>query len=170
MAQTPTWILSLSYWLHMLATVTSVGGLAALVLIVLPITRRSMENEVYTKLVRSFTTRLIPIGWLSLAVLVVTGLIQMSANENYLGFLAIENPWAVAILLKHVVFGVVLLLVFYQAWSLNPALERAELKKRHGGEEDPEEEKLQRRGERLITLNLILGIAILLLTALARIS
>ena len=169
MAETPTWVLSLSYWLHMLATVTSVGSLVALVLIALPITRRTMEKEVYKKFVRSVTARLIPIGWLSLAVFIVTGLIQLSANENYHGFLAIENPWAVAILLKHIIFGIVLLLVFYLAWSLNPALERAALKRRHGSE-DPDEEKLQRRGERLITLTLILGVVILLLTALARTS
>jgi uncharacterized membrane protein len=153
----------------MLATVISVGGLATLALFVLPITRRSLEKETYTKLVRAVTTRLIPIGWLSLATLVVTGLIQMSVNENYLGFLAIQNPWAVAILLKHIAFGSVLLLVFYQTWNLNPALERAELRRRHG-EEVLHEEKLLQRGERLITLNLILGVIILLLTAVARIS
>jgi len=169
MTETPTWVLSLSYWLHMLATVTSVGGLAALVLIVLPITRHALEKEAYTKLMRSVTKRFIPIGWFSLAVLVVTGLIQLSANQNYHGFLAIENAWAVAILLKHIAFGIVLLLVFYLTWNLNPALERAALK-RHHGEEDPEEDKLQRREKRLITLALILGVIILLLTALARIS
>jgi uncharacterized membrane protein len=169
MAETPIWVLSLSYWLHMLATVISVGGLATLALIVLPITRRSLEKEAYAKLVRAITTRLIPIGWFSLAMLVVTGLIQMSANENYLGFLAIQNSWAVSILLKHIVFGSVLLLVFYQAWNLNPALERAELRRRHG-EEDPQADKLLQRGERLITLNLLLGVIILLLTAVARIS
>jgi uncharacterized membrane protein len=169
MAETPIWVLSLSYWLHMLATVISVGGLATLALIVLPITRRSLEKEAYAKLVRAITTRLIPIGWFSLAMLVVTGLIQMSANENYLGFLAIQNSWAVAILLKHIVFGSVLLLIFYQTWNLNPALERAELRRRHG-EEDPDEEKLLQRGEQLISLNLILGVIILLLTAVARIS
>lgn len=153
----------------MLATVTSVGGLATLVLIVLPVTRRSLDKEVYAKIIQSVTRRLIPFGWLSLALLVVTGLIQLSANENYLGFLAIENAWAVAILLKHIAFGIVLLLVFYLTWNLYPALERAALKRRHG-EEDPHEDKLQRRGERLIILTLILGVVILLLTALARIS
>jgi uncharacterized membrane protein len=169
MEQTPDWVLSLSYWLHMLATVTSVGGLATLALIIFPITRRSLEEAAYAKLVRTIIKRFIPIGWLSIAVLIATGLIQLSANENYIGFLAIENPWAIAILLKHIVFGLVLLLVFYLAWNLSPALERAALRKRHG-KEAPEEEKLQRRGEQLITINLILGIIILLLTAIARIS
>ena len=153
----------------MLATVTSVGGLATLAIIILPITKRNLDEETYSKLILAVTTKLVPIGWISVALLIATGLIQMSANENYLGFLAIENPWAVALLLKHIVFGIVLLLVFYQAWNLNPAIERAALKKHHGGAA-PDEDKLQRRGERLITLNLILGVVILLLTAIARIS
>jgi uncharacterized membrane protein len=40
---TPFWALSLAYWLHMVATVAWIGGLVALVILVLPVARRIMD-------------------------------------------------------------------------------------------------------------------------------
>src|SRR5436190_9397084 len=37
-----------------------------------------------------------PLAWISLAVLVASGLTQMSASKNYQGLLRIANPWAAA--------------------------------------------------------------------------
>lgn len=38
----PAWALALSFWLHLLATVAWIGGLAAIALLVLPSARRSL--------------------------------------------------------------------------------------------------------------------------------
>ena len=53
MHDTPEWALTLSFWLHMLATVSWVGGLAVLSLFVFPIARRSLEAEAFSKFVRA---------------------------------------------------------------------------------------------------------------------
>src|SRR3990172_11222963 len=102
--ETPTWALSMAYWLHMLATVVWLGGLAALILFVLPTARRNLEAQAYSRLVEKAQRRLDPLAWLSVVVLVGTGLFQMSASPNYEGYLAIRNRWAAAILIKHLVF------------------------------------------------------------------
>jgi uncharacterized membrane protein len=48
---TPAWALALSYWLHMLATVLWIGSLSALVVLVLPAARSSLDATGYATLV-----------------------------------------------------------------------------------------------------------------------
>jgi uncharacterized membrane protein len=163
----PTWGLSLAYWLHMLATVAWIGGLAAVVLLVLPTARKSLDPSGYAAFLENLHRRFDPIAWLSLAVLVGTGLFQMSASANYKGFLAISNLWAAAILTKHLVFLVMTGLSAYLTWGVLPALRRIALLKAHG-RDAPGLESLQRREALLLRLNFILGILVLGLTAIAR--
>lgn len=162
-------ILALIYWLHMLATVIWIGGLAAVVLLVLPAARRSLAGEGYAALLKQINVRLQRAGGLCLLVLAGTGMFQMSANPNYQGFLAVDNPWALAILLKHIAIGPLVLLAGYMTWGLMPRLERLALL-RHAGQpvDSAEEERLRRREERLLQVSLILSFVVLALTAWAR--
>ena len=166
---TPEWALLLSFWLHMLATVLWLGGLAAVALLVLPGMRRSLEPAAFADWLRATNRRLDSIGWLSLALLTATGLIQMSANSNYNGLLAINNNWALAICLKHIAFGGMVAVSAYLTWGLSPALERAALLRAKGNDAG-EEARLLARLQRLIGLNLLLGAIVLAFTALARIA
>ncbi len=165
----PFWALSLVYWLHMLATVVWIGGLAAVVLLVLPAARRSLDASGYAALLAVIQRRLDPLGWICLLLLVGTGLFQMSANPNYQGFLAISNRWAAAILVKHLVFFVMVGVSAYLTWGLLPRLGRVALRQSRGLEA-PEAEQLQRRETSLMRLNLVLGVLVLALTAIARVS
>ena len=166
---TPYWALSLAYWLHMLATVAWIGGLVALVILVLPAARRSLEAEPYARFLEQLQRRLDPLGWLSLAVLLATGLFQMSANPNYDGFLTISNRWAVSMLVKHILFVGMIGVSAYLTWGVLPSLRRIALM-RVKGVDAQAAEKLQNRETLLLRINLILGILILGLTALARAS
>ena len=165
----PFWALSLVYWLHMLATVAWIGGLAAMVLLVLPAARRSLDAFAYAALLAAIQRRIDPLGWISLLVLVGTGLFQMSASPNYQGFMAISNRWAAAILVKHLVFFVMVGVSAYLTWGLLPRLGRVALRQSRGLEA-PEAEQLQRRETSLMRLNLVLGAVVLALTAIARAS
>jgi uncharacterized membrane protein len=174
--------LSLTYWLHMLATVVWLGGLAALSILVLPSARGQLETGAYSRLLEGIQRRLDPLGWLCLAVLVGTGLFQMSANPNYQGFLAINNRWALAILTKHVVLFTMTASSAYLTWGVLPALRRTALRQARllAADSRPQEsaaiaasaelQRLQSREALLLRLNLLLGVVILALTALARAS
>lgn len=166
---TPLWALSLAYWLHMLATVAWIGGLAALVVLVLPVARRVLEADSYAVFLEQVQRRLDPLGWLSLAVLLATGLFQLSSNPNYEGFLSISNRWAVAILIKHILFFGMIGVSAYLTWGILPALQRITLMRAKGIEAE-DADKLQKRETLLLRINLILGILILGLTSLARAS
>lgn len=166
---TPDWALTLIYWTHMTATVIWIGGLTVLLLIILPLIRKTIPTENQVIILEQIQKRFDPISWLCLLLLVATGMFQMSANSNYEGLLAINNRWAVALLIKHVVFMIMIVVNSVITWVVLPKLRNVALKRRKG---IPalEEEKLKGQETFLLGLNFVLGIMVLGLTALARIS
>ena len=110
------------------------------------------------------------ISWISLAILIGTGMVQLGANPNYTGFLGIDNNWAIAILLKHIAFGGILLLSSYQTWGLAPAIERLALLQAKGKADPNAQAALRKRESRILQINTILSVIVLFFTALARIS
>jgi uncharacterized membrane protein len=164
----PQAALALIYWLHMLATVAWVGSLASLALLVAPIARKVLDAGARAAFLGQMQQRLQNLGWLSLGVLAVTGMFQMSANPNYQGFLAIANPWAVAILSKHLAIGAIVLVNLYLAFALTPARRRAELRQSRGAGEAGMLERLLHREQLLVWVNLGLSGLVLALTAIAR--
>ena len=169
MSNIPLWALTIAYWLHMLATTVWIGGIATLVLLVLPVAKEKLAPLDYASLLESLKRRLDPLAWLSLAVLLGTGMFQMSASPNYEGFLAITNTWSKAIMVKHVLFLVVIAVSVYLTWFLIPTQRRQALL-RAKGKDTPEAERIENRDIWLQRVNLILAILILALTALARAS
>lgn len=163
------WALSLVYWLHMLATIVWIGSLAGLTILFIPAARETLDSKTYAKILASIQRRLDPLGWISLVVLVGTGMFQMSASPNYQGFLFLNNDWAVAILLKHIAFAVMIGISAYLTWGLLPKLGRAALRQAQG-QDASEGGRLLQQDIFLLRLNLILGVVVLALTALARAS
>jgi putative copper export protein len=87
----------------------------------------------------------------------------MSGNPNYEGLFAFSNPWSRAILVKHIAVGLMILVAAYQTWVLNPRLSRLALK-----QEAAASDQVTHEISRLSRLNLIFGVFVLGLTALAR--
>jgi uncharacterized membrane protein len=164
-----TWVLALSYWLHMLATIVWVGGLALMALVVWPGARAVLgPGPQLADLLSRLQRRFNPWAWGSLAVLIFTGLTQMAGNDNYDGLLRLTNSWAVAILLKHIAIGGMVAIGVYQQWSVQPALVRLATLQAHG-RAAPGLNDLRRRELRLTRLNLACGVLVLAFTAVARV-
>ena len=155
-------MLALAYWLHMAATVVWIGGLTFQTIILAPTLEGSPD------LLERLRRRFDPLAWLSLAVLVGTGLIQMSASPNYTGLLSIRNGWSAAILAKHLVIGLMLALASIQTWWIQPRLARLVLIAARTPQEPAEVHVLRRRQFRLLRLQTILSVFVLALTAAAR--
>ena len=165
----PDFGLALAYWLHIIATVTWIGGLIALSVLVIPAARRTLQPGDYAALLDRLQAGLQRIGWLSLAVLIVTGMFQMSAQPAYEGFLAISNAWAVAILIKHIMVGFMVLTGAYLTWGIMPSLRRMALLRAVGQNLDAAKDLVLHKRESLVlTINIVLSIVVLLLTAIAR--
>jgi uncharacterized membrane protein len=166
----PNWLLVIAYWLHMLATVTWIGGLVTLSWLVVPAARRSLDAPSYHALLERLQNRLQSVGWFSMVLLVGTGMFQLSANPNYSGFLAINNRWTLAILVKHLIVVVMVAISAYLTWFLLPSLRRAAMRQAQGLISAEASEKLRQRERSLLRLNLALALVVLALTALARAS
>jgi uncharacterized membrane protein len=163
----PAWALALTYWLHLLATVSWIGSLAGISFLVLPAMRNSLSPDTQLVFLEAMQKRLEPIAWFSMSLLVLTGLFQMSVNPHYDGFLSVSTQWSLAILTKHLLGIVMVVVSAIQTWEVIPAIRRAIVKSkktRNMGEF----EALRRREILLLRINFGLSILILLATSFAR--
>jgi uncharacterized membrane protein len=167
--QIPSWALSVSFWLHMIATITWFGGIGVYSLIAIPIIEKQFSSATFAKFISAVNRKLDPIGWFSLAILTFTGMFQMSSNTNYQGFLNFQSDWAGAILLKHIVFVIVLWLSGIYTWKISPKLER-EIFKLSQNVSDTKFSEIYQQSKKTKNLSFIFGILILLFTAVSRIS
>jgi uncharacterized membrane protein len=169
MTTPPTWALALTFWLHLFATVTWVGSLAGVSLLVLPAMQRSLDPETQLVFIEALQKRLEPIAWFSMSLLLVTGLFQMSVNPHYDGFLSTSTQWSIAILIKHILAIVMVVVSAIQTWEVIPAIRRAILRSRKI-DNAAQLDSLRRREILLLRMNFGLSLLILLATAFARAS
>jgi len=163
--------LVITYWLHILATVVWIGGLASLSIFVLPAAKHTLQPQEYSKFLTALQKKMQPVSWLCLVTLIFTGLFQMVTHPSYVGFLVIVNSWDEAILVKHLAVGVMLVLSAYVTWGLIPSLNRMAFIQAMGKTvNEAEKQKLEQRQLSIMQLNLFLAVIILLLTAWARTS
>ncbi|CAG0998268.1 hypothetical protein ANAEL_02753 [Anaerolineales bacterium] len=162
------WILAIIYWLHMLATVTWIGSLAAINILILPASQRTLKLVDQLSFISAMQKRLEPLAWFCMGLLLVTGLIQLSTSPHYDGFLSLSTQWSLAILIKHGFAAVMVVVSAIQTWEVLPAIHRILLKKETADE--GELAKLQRRELILLRVNLFLSALILGATAFARAS
>ncbi len=165
----PSWALALTYWLHLLATVTWVGSLAAISFLVLPAMKRALDPEAQLIFIEAVQKRLEPIAWFSMSLLLLTGLFQMSVNPHYDGFLSTSTQWSVAILTKHLLGILMVVVSAIQTWEVIPAIRRAIVMSKKSKNAETLD-ALRRREVTLLRMNFGLSVLILLATAFARAS
>jgi len=159
------WILVVSYWVHLLATVIWIGGLVSILLVAWPAMRQgTLASNQWFALQRRFS------HWsnASLVLLLITGFVQMTSDPNYNGFLALDSLWAGALFVKHLAFlGMVLIGIYVQGY-LYPAIARArllaEIQPRLGSRDL---QPLAQREVLLLRINFFCAVAILFCTAIA---
>ncbi len=156
---------AISLFFHISATVVWIGGLVITVLLVWPEVNRALaESPNLYRLLLRLRKRFQPLSNISLAVLVVTGLFQMTADPNYNGAFNFDNTWSKIILLKHIIIGAMAVSGLILQNVISPALERTTLLREKGKGDDAEWEKLRRREVRLTWLNALLGVLVLALS------
>jgi hypothetical protein len=102
-----------------------------------------------------------PLFNLSLAVLLTTGMFQMSLDENYDGMMQITNEWSRIILLKHIaIVGLIAAGVMLQ-FAVVPAMERTALLVERGKGDASALDRLRRRETLLSWISAALGVLIL---------
>ena len=153
---------AVSLFFHLIATAVWIGGLLLMVLLVIPETRRAMQQSpgLYDLLTR-LRKRMAPLFNLSLAVLIVTGMFQMSLDPNYDGLMQFDNEWSRVILFKHIALVGLVISGGMLQFSVIPSMERAALLIERGKGDPNEIERLRRRETVLSWISAGLGVLIL---------
>lgn len=153
-------LLSVLNWLHLIAIVVWIGGMVTNYLTLLPSARESLDPPVMGRLMGAVMKRSSRLVYISIAVLLVTGVIMMSLNKEYLGPLDLGNLWTVILLVKHVFVAILIILGVYMFEVLAPKLGQMAAKG-----PSPELAKLQKVQMRVGRAGLITALIILLFTA-----
>jgi uncharacterized membrane protein len=139
--------------------------MALMVLVIYPAQRRTPSEELQAWL-DGITRRFRPFANFSLLILLVTGVVQTGADEQYGGLLDFSTGWSQAILGKHMAFFAMVGVVAFLQFGLAPTLERAQLIAKKSGQ-TADLNALRQREARLTQINFSLGLVVLFFTALA---
>lgn len=149
-------LVALSTWLHVLATIVFIGYYLFTSLIYLPVLERRLPANALRDLLEQVSARLQPYFGGALLVFLVTGTHLMLINQNYMGlgnFFA--NPWTILIVIKHLLVLAFLALAVFS--------ERAFL-----GQISDQKPEALKQFRRALNINMVLGVVILLLTSIAQ--
>lgn len=90
-------LVALSYWLHAMGTVIFIGHYLLLSLIYLPVLSTA-DGTILSQISRRSRVWL----YVSILVFAVTGVYLTFVDPNYLGIGNFGNPWAILMLVKHI--------------------------------------------------------------------
>jgi uncharacterized membrane protein len=152
------YLVGLSTWLHVLATIVWIGYYVFTSLIFLPVFVRRMKANDLRDLLEQLSARLRPFFGGALLIFLVTGTHLMLINEKYLGLGSFfGNSWGTLIVIKHVLVLPFLVLAVFS--------ERAYLSQI--SDQKPQALKQFRWA---VNINAVLGLVILLLTSIAQVG
>ncbi len=148
-------ILVAFYWLHILATVIWIGGIAFILFIAIPSAKQVLGVEA-GKLMGEISKRFTPLANYSIILLVVTGIILTGLNKQFLGIGILGNNWALILTLKHILVLGMIAIHLYRGLVLTPKISRTA--------SSTQKTSLQKLSLNLIKVNFVLGTMVLLLS------
>jgi uncharacterized membrane protein len=95
-------ILALCLGLHALATIVLIGHYLLLSLIYLPVFEKNQPEPVSRMILSEISKRSRVWMYTALGIFMLTGVYLTLANPNYLGVGNFGNPWAILMLVKHI--------------------------------------------------------------------
>ena len=159
-------LLTISYFFYFFSTVTWLGGIFFLALLVFPETKRILSGHpALDSYLARLRKRFFPLINFSMVLLIFTGFIQMSGDANYDGVLQFTNEWSQVMLFKHIAFIGMIVFGALLQFTVAPALERLSLLIERGKGDPAQAEALRRRETQLTWINVGLGVLVLLFTA-----
>ena len=149
---TKTIVFALVTFLHDLFTAIWIGGLITLGLTVLPTVKKELGKGPQTKkLMNAIQKRQGAFIYVSMVGLVLTGLLQANRSPEFQGLFSFGNAYSTILTIKHILVVAMIAIALYRSLVLG----------RKSGASTPNQEKLKAG---LLMVNIVLGIAILLLS------
>ncbi len=98
-----SFLISLSYWLHSLATVVFIGYFLLMYIICLPVFTNHQSDSLTATILSDISNRSRAWLYIALIVFILTGIYLTLVDANYLGLGNFGNPWSVLMLVKHII-------------------------------------------------------------------
>jgi uncharacterized membrane protein len=149
-------ILATASWLHLIATVIWIGGIAFILFIAMPSARQVMGTDA-GKLMGDVSKRFTPVANYSIALLVLTGATTAVLNNRFTSSTILDNNWIIILAAKHILVFTMIVIHFYRGRILAPKIMRMGSK--------PRKVALQNLSINLVKANFGLGLMVLLLSA-----
>lgn len=143
-------------WLHLIATVIWIGGIAFILFIAMPSARQVMGTDA-GKLMGDVSKRFTPVANYSIVLLVLTGATMAVLNNRFSSSTILENNWIIILAAKHILVFTMIVIHFYRGLILAPKIMRMESK--------PRKMSLQNLSINLVKANFGLGLMVILLSA-----
>ncbi|MFT5122996.1 MAG: putative copper resistance protein D [Kiritimatiellia bacterium] len=152
----------ISVFLHILAAITWIGGALFIALVLVPLLRRPDMREQAGQILRLSGRRLKIIGWVSLLVLLITGVVNVHCR-GWLSAMGTEIFWqrreAQALGLKLGMVGLILVIAFVHDFFIGTRAAKAMSLDRTS----PEARRLRFAASWMGRINLLLGIGVVFL-------
>lgn len=149
-----------SVWLHILAATVWIGGMAFLVLVVVPWLRQGTNRANAATFLRETGIRFRNVGWTCFGIVTVTGTFNLWMRGVRLGDFTraewLSSPFGKTVLAKLAVFVLVMLVSAVHDFHLGPRA--TEILARAPG--SPEQLAMRRRASLLGRLNVLLALAL----------
>jgi uncharacterized membrane protein len=144
-------------WLHLLATVVWLGGMAFILSVALPSSRKALGDDA-GRVMGEVTRRFTPLANGSILLLFLSGLALLATTGGF-SEVVLRGGRDTAMVFKLLLFLLMAAVHFYRSKVLAPRIART----------PPEEGKatLQKLSLNLVKVNLVAGLAVLLLSAVA---
>ena len=95
-------LIVLSFWLHALGTTILIGHYCLLSLVYLPVFEKNQADPVSRTILSEISKRSRNWLYVSMLIFAVTGIYLTFVDPNYLGIGNFGNPWAILMLVKHI--------------------------------------------------------------------
>jgi uncharacterized membrane protein len=95
-------LIALSFWLHALGSVIFIGHYCLLSLLYLPVFEKNQAESLSKTMLSEISKRSRVWLYVSMLVFAVTGVYLTLIDPNYLGIGNFNNPWAMLMLVKHI--------------------------------------------------------------------
>jgi putative copper export protein len=139
-------------FLHDLASAAWIGGLLALGIVVLPAVKKVLGKGPQTKqLMKAIQKRLSVLVYISIVILIVTGLQQAKHVGEFQGLFSFQNTFSTVLSVKHILVLAMVGIALYRSLVLdqNPS---------------PQNQFNEKLSASLLLVNMVLGVAVLLLS------
>lgn len=107
-------------WLHIMATITWIGGMFMNFIILRPVVAKTLDPATAGKFMQTLMKRFKIVIYSSIVVLGVTGIPLKIINDSYISIINFENNWEIVSFVKHLFYGILVLLAVYSFEFLAP--------------------------------------------------